>query len=108
MGETLIITDPSGGFRSVVVKSLVCSILSSRAQVILFFLLLGTFLVPYLGLLQPLGETMLAVKRELCYGNQTFVVGESLDMECVPTCELIESHCVAKESYICHCHFRPQ
>lgn len=41
-------------------------------------LLAGTLLLPYFGLLQPLGETMLMVKKELCGGNQTFVVGQIL------------------------------
>ena len=44
----------------------------------MFLLLLGTFLVPYVSLLQPLGDAMMAVKWEMCGGNQTFVVGESL------------------------------
>lgn len=44
----------------------------------LFLLLLLTCLLPYVLLLQPLGETMLAVKRNLCEGNQTFVVAEHL------------------------------
>jgi len=56
--------------------------------VVLFLLLLSTFILPYVSLLQPLGETMLAVKRELCYGNQTFVVGKSLAATVLCTCQL--------------------
>lgn len=37
----------------------------------------GTLLGPYLLLLVPLAESMLDVKRELCFGNQTFVVGRN-------------------------------
>lgn len=37
----------------------------------------GTLLGPYFYLLQPLAETMMAVKLELCGGNQTFVVGRN-------------------------------
>lgn len=44
----------------------------------MFLLLLATFLLPYVSLLQPLGDAMMHVKREMCGGNQTFVVGESL------------------------------
>lgn len=47
-------------------------------KVCMFLLLLGTFLLPYVSLLQPLGDAMMAVKWEMCGGNQTFVVGESL------------------------------
>ncbi|CAJ1387821.1 unnamed protein product [Effrenium voratum] len=41
----------------------------------LLILLIGTLLLPYFLLLQPLAESMIAVKTELCGGNQTFVVG---------------------------------
>lgn len=37
----------------------------------------GTLLGPYLLLLQPLAASMIAVKKELCGGNQTFVVGRN-------------------------------
>ena len=37
----------------------------------------GTLLGPYLFLLQPLAASMIAVKKELCGGNQTFVVGRN-------------------------------
>ena len=43
----------------------------------LFFVLLVTFLVPYLVLLRPQADAMLSVKQELCFGNQTFVVGQN-------------------------------
>ena len=41
----------------------------------LLILLIGTLLIPYFLFLQPLAESMIAVKTELCGGNQTFVVG---------------------------------
>ena len=37
----------------------------------------GTLLGPYLLLLVPLAQSMVAVKSELCGGNQTFVVGRN-------------------------------
>ncbi|CAK9051514.1 Vacuolar protein sorting-associated protein 11-like [Durusdinium trenchii] len=43
----------------------------------LFIVLLLTFLVPYLVLLKPQADAMLSVKQELCFGNQTFVVGQN-------------------------------
>jgi O-antigen/teichoic acid export membrane protein len=45
---------------------------------VLFLLLLFTALFPYLALLQPLGQTMLAVKWNLCAGTQQFVVAKLL------------------------------
>lgn len=56
---------------------------SQLESVVLFLLLLSTFILPYVSLLQPLGETMLAVKRELCYGNQTFVVGKNTQTQVI-------------------------
>jgi len=47
----------------------------------LLILLVGTLLGPYLLLLAPLAESMLKVKRELCFGNQTFVVGRNPDSQ---------------------------
>ena len=43
--------------------------------------LVCTFFVPFFGLLEPLGESMLAVKTELCGGNQTFVVARNSDTQ---------------------------
>lgn len=47
----------------------------------LLILLIGTLLGPYLLLLQPLAASMIAVKKELCGGNQTFVVGRNSDTQ---------------------------
>lgn len=47
----------------------------------LLILLIGTLLGPYLLLLQPLAASMIAVKKELCGGNQTFVVGRNSDAQ---------------------------
>lgn len=40
-------------------------------------LLVATILIPYLTLLVPLSDAMVAVKQELCGGNQTFVLGRN-------------------------------
>ncbi|CAK9005799.1 Vacuolar protein sorting-associated protein 11-like [Durusdinium trenchii] len=56
---------------------------SQSESVALLMLLAGTLLLPYFGLLQPLGETMLMVKKELCGGNQTFVVGQNSDTQMI-------------------------
>lgn len=51
-----------------------------RSQIesfVLFLLLLFTFVVPYFTLLNPLGQTMLAVKLSLCGGFQEFVVAQN-------------------------------
>ena len=50
-----------------------------QEYMVLFLLLLFTLLFPYLCLLQPLGQTMLAVKWNLCAGNQEFAVAKLLD-----------------------------
>ncbi|CAJ1384007.1 unnamed protein product [Effrenium voratum] len=47
----------------------------------LLILLIGTLLIPYLFLLQPLAESMIAVKIELCGGNQTFVIGRNSETQ---------------------------
>ncbi|CAK9029597.1 unnamed protein product [Durusdinium trenchii] len=52
-------------------------------SLILFVLLLVTFLVPYSFLLKPQADAMLLVKRELCFGNQTFVVGQNQDSQVI-------------------------
>ena len=47
----------------------------SQCESLLHFVMLGVLIIStYLFLLVPLGDTMLAVKNELCGGNQTFVV----------------------------------
>lgn len=56
---------------------------SQLESVCMFLLLLGTFLLPYVSLLQPLGVAMMDVKREMCGGNQTFVVGENAQTQVV-------------------------
>ena len=48
---------------------------SQRESFGLLILLIGTLLIPYFLLLQPLAESMISVKTELCGGNQNFVVG---------------------------------
>ena len=53
---------------------------------VLFLLLLFTILFPYLALLQPLGQTMLAVKWNLCAGNQEFAVAKLLGWETGRSC----------------------
>ncbi|CAK9019588.1 unnamed protein product [Durusdinium trenchii] len=54
---------------------------SQRESVVLFFLLLATVLIPYFVLLQPLGDGMLEIKKEMCGGNLTFVVGYNPDVQ---------------------------
>ena len=58
-----------------------CTYFSFKA--FLFVVLGFTFFVPFFGLLEPLGESMLAVKTELCGGNQTFVVARNSDTQMV-------------------------
>ena len=55
-------------------------VLTFEESSLLFFLLLGTFVIPYVTLLQPLSETMIVVKRELCAGFKEFVVGQRLGL----------------------------
>ena len=57
-----------------------------QESVVLFLLLLFTILFPYLALLQPLGQTMLAVKWNLCAGNQEFAVAKLLGWETGRSC----------------------
>lgn len=52
---------------------------SQAESLFLFCLLLATFLVPYFSLIQPLVESMVAVKYELCGGNQSFVVARNAE-----------------------------
>ena len=59
------------------VKVRYCQRRSQVEAVFLFLVLLGTLLVPYLIMLQPLGETMASVKRELCGGIQNFVLAQN-------------------------------
>ncbi|CAJ1403798.1 unnamed protein product [Effrenium voratum] len=48
----------------------------------LLILLISTLLIPYFLLLQPLAESMITVKKELCsFGNQTFVVGHNSETQ---------------------------
>ena len=41
----------------------------------------ATITLPWLLLLQPLGDTMLDVKEQLCGGNQTFVISHNSDSQ---------------------------
>ncbi|CAK9067330.1 Vacuolar protein sorting-associated protein 11-like [Durusdinium trenchii] len=56
---------------------------SQAESLFLFCLLLATFLVPYFSLIQPLVESMVAVKYELCGGNQSFVVARNAETQLV-------------------------
>ena len=47
----------------------------------LFFLLAATMLVPYLVFLEPLGAGMVEIKKEMCAGNQTFVVADNPEVQ---------------------------
>ena len=47
----------------------------------LLILLIGTLLIPYFLLLQPLAESMITAKTELCGGNQSFVVGHNSETQ---------------------------
>ena len=58
---------------------------SQAEAVFLFAVLLGTLLIPYLVLLQPLGQTMAAVKYELCGGIQTFVLAQNAETQVART-----------------------
>ena len=56
---------------------------SQVEAVFLFAVLLTTLLVPYLVMLQPLGETMALVKHELCGGIQNFVLAQNAETQVV-------------------------
>lgn len=56
---------------------------SQLEAVVLFLLLVATLLLPYIVLLQPLGETMKAVKWELCGGNQTFILAQNVETQVI-------------------------
>ena len=55
---------------------------SSRVETLLLLaVLLASLIIPYTLLVEPLGAEMLSVKRELCGGNLTFVVGFNTDVQ---------------------------
>ena len=54
----------------------------SRAETgMLFAVLVASLILPYTLLVEPLGADMLSVKKELCGGNLTFVVGFNTDVQ---------------------------
>eukprot|EP00439_Symbiodinium_sp_Y106_P069649 s538_g12.t1 len=56
----------------------------SQAEAVgLLALLLTTLLIPYVVLLQPLGQTMSDVKWEMCAGNQNFVVVQNAETQVI-------------------------
>jgi len=54
---------------------------SQTESLALFFLLAATMLVPYLVFLEPLGAGMVEIKKEMCAGNQTFVVADNPEVQ---------------------------